>query len=85
MGLDTVELVMRFEKEFGIAIPDDIATELTTPRKVTDYVLFQLTYNGQKGWTREKVAQMVREIIIDETGITHFTEDSRFVQDMHLD
>jgi phosphopantetheine binding protein len=85
MGLDSVELVMRFEKEFGIAIPDEIVTDLTTPRKVTDYVFFQLTFNGQKGWTREKVARMVREIVIDETGVTNFTEDSRFVQDMGID
>jgi acyl carrier protein len=29
-SLDTVELVMEFEKEFGISIPDDQAEKLTT-------------------------------------------------------
>ena len=42
MGLDTVELVVRFEDAFGIKIPDKVAAELTTPRQVTDYVLTQL-------------------------------------------
>lgn len=230
MGLDTVELVIRFEEAFGITIPDEVAADLTTPRQVTYYVLSQLTLGEQthcisqkafyllrkefvslleiprsefhpranlarliptanrkevwatvtshigttalpdlvrpawlfsllclatlatalvvfdysrhtfgslqtafwlsllalitfayfsalltrslkthfrskyqhagevanylaihaphtfkKEWTREEVAQLVRQIIIDETGVTDFTEDSRFVQDMHLD
>lgn len=37
------------------------------------------------GWTREQVALVVREIVIDETGITDFTEDSHFINDLHLD
>lgn len=226
MGLDTVELVIRFEQAFGIAIPDEVAGDLTTPRQVTYYVLSQLTlgersacmtqqafyllrkqfvpvlgirrsefhpranleelipienrkeiwptlrariggdplldlvrptwlfsllsfatiamgiatfvtfgsnnfalllsllmssafgysaavltrplkrnfrrgyaqagdlakhltlhspHSFKKEWTREEVAQLVRQIIIDETGVNNFTDDSRFVQDMHLD
>ena len=37
------------------------------------------------GWTREQVASVVREIIIDQVGIKDFTDDSHFVHDMHLD
>jgi hypothetical protein len=39
MGLDTVELVMRIEDTFGIAIPDEEASRLLTPDDVTDYIL----------------------------------------------
>ena len=42
MGLDSVELVIRFEDAFGISIPDDVAANLTTPREVTDYVMTQV-------------------------------------------
>jgi hypothetical protein len=39
----------------------------------------------RKNWTREQIAVVVREIIIEETGVTEFTEDSDFINDMHLD
>ena len=42
-------------------------------------------HSFKKEWTREEVAQLVRQIVIDETGVENFTEDSRFVEDMHID
>lgn len=39
MGLDAVELVLAFEEEFGIAIPDPVAEKMRTPRDVIDFVL----------------------------------------------
>lgn len=37
-SLDAVELIMEFEKEFGIAIPDDEAAEITTVGAALKYI-----------------------------------------------
>lgn len=37
-SLDQVELVMAFEEEFGIEIPDDAAEKITTVQKAIDYI-----------------------------------------------
>ena len=38
-SLDTVEMVLIVEEEFGILIEDDVAEELDTPQKVVDYII----------------------------------------------
>ena len=37
-SLDTVELIMEFEKEFNIAIPDDQAEKISTVGQAIDYI-----------------------------------------------
>ncbi|HDQ44542.1 MAG TPA: acyl carrier protein [bacterium] len=37
-SLDTVELVMAFEEEFGIEIPDEDAEQLTSVGKAKEYL-----------------------------------------------
>lgn len=37
-SLDTVELVMAFEEEFNIEIPDDAAEKILTLQDATDYI-----------------------------------------------
>ena len=37
-SLDTVELVMAFEEEFGCEIPDEEAEKITTVQSAIDYV-----------------------------------------------
>lgn len=37
-SLDTVELVMAFEEEFGIEIPDDDAEKIITVQNSVDYI-----------------------------------------------
>ncbi len=42
-SLDTVELVMAFEEEFGVEIPDDAAEKITT---VKDAIAFIREHTG---------------------------------------
>ncbi len=37
-SLDTVELIMEFEKEFNIAIPDDQAEKIGTVGQAVEYI-----------------------------------------------
>jgi len=37
-SLDTVELIMEFEKEFGISIPDDQAEKISTVGDAITYI-----------------------------------------------
>ena len=37
-SLDTVELVMAFEEEFGIEIPDDVAEKITTMKDAIGHI-----------------------------------------------
>ncbi|MBW9278736.1 acyl carrier protein [Bacteroides fragilis] len=37
-SLDTVELIMEFEKEFGISIPDDQAEKIGTVQDAVTYI-----------------------------------------------
>jgi acyl carrier protein len=37
-SLDTVELIMEFEKEFNIAIPDDQAENISTVGQAVQYI-----------------------------------------------
>ena len=37
-SLDTVELIMELEKEFGMSIPDDQAENISTVQDAVDYI-----------------------------------------------
>jgi hypothetical protein len=82
MGLDTIELVMAFEDKFGVRILDEDAGQLTTPRKVIDYIMSKV---GSRGMTRVQVAAIVRQVIEEQTAISGFSDDDDFVNDMNLD
>lgn len=67
MGLDTVELVIRFEDAFGVAIPDKVATELTTPRQVTEYLATQLNVGRQTSCISQQAFYRLRRELLPLT------------------
>lgn len=42
-SLDTVELIMEFEKEFNLSIPDEAAEKIVTVNDATTYLTEQLS------------------------------------------
>ena len=52
--------------------------------ELAQYAALHTPHSFKREWTKEEIVQTVRRIIIDQTGINNFTEDSRFIEDMHL-
>lgn len=69
MGLDGVELVIRFEDAFGVAISDEVACQLTTPREVTDYLLSQLRVGEPSGCMSQEAFYRLRREFVPVLGI----------------
>lgn len=36
-------------------------------------------------WTEEDISSLLREVIIEQLGVSKFDDDSRFIQDLHID
>ena len=60
MGLETVELVIRFEEAFGITISDEVASSMTTPRDVTDYIMTQVATAEQSACLSQQAFYFLR-------------------------
>jgi acyl carrier protein len=58
-SLDAVELVMAFEEEFGIEIPDDAAEQIKTVGNAVDFIASQLSKSGKS--TAGKAEEKNRE------------------------
>lgn len=69
MGLDTVELVLAFEEEFEISIPDQDAETLTTPGQVADYVLSRLQDNPDGPCPSQVRFYRLRAILMQAFGL----------------
>ena len=92
MGLGSVELVMALEEEFGVRIPDSEAEQMLTPRHVIDWMCAQQEQGalfsapgskaprGFQGFTREEIAERVREIVREQLGVEEFSNDDRFMK-----
>jgi acyl carrier protein len=86
MGLDTVELLMAIEEEFGIDVPNEDAATLETAGDISLCVLKLLEAKGAQpspGATWERV----RSIITYQLGVKleEVTPEARIVHDLGAD
>lgn len=70
MGLDSIELVLATEAEFGIAIDDNDAANLSTPRLLTDYVFTRLGVEGssKQHCLSQAAFYQIRSVLIRQFG-----------------
>jgi len=78
------EFFAAVEDEFGVAAGDEEFLE--TPGAVVDFIVDNTRppdgMNGEEH--RDHVAGVLGEIMARTLGITRYTEDSRFIQDLHV-
>lgn len=99
MGLDGVELIMAYEEVFGIQFTDEDAVRMRTPRDVIDFIASRVPITsestfppatrllGERGepWSRQEIAQTVKQITLAQLGDVPYGEDQRFVEDLGVD
>jgi hypothetical protein len=68
MGLDTVELVMAIEEEFGIEIPNADAPTLAVLGDMHDYVVRALRQRGDTP-DQAQVWERLRMVVVEQLGV----------------
>jgi hypothetical protein len=80
------EFFAAVEEEFGVPVGDADDAFLETPGAVIDFIVENSVPTD--GMTdeehRDHVAGVLGEIMARTLGITRYSEDSRFVQDLHV-
>ena len=56
-SLDTVELIMEFEKEFGISIPDDQAEKIQTVQIINSIIYGIKESSSNRSWRIDTIGQ----------------------------
>ena len=89
MGLDTVEIVLWAEKEFGIAITDADAGEVSTVGDFSQLIYnLLLIKNGLKNSINEEIIYnkiktlLIKQYLVKESQINR---NAKFIADLRLD
>jgi acyl carrier protein len=73
VGLDTVELVIAFEEEFGVAIDNEDAEKMETPGDVADYVVSRVRTSSDDPCLSQVGFYRIRSLLMDEFSIPRET------------
>jgi len=88
MGLDSVEIVLGWERALGVSISDAEARELRTPRQAVDLICRKLgVARGTQGdcLSRREIREVVRAVVVDVLGPRTFGDDDDFIRHMGVD
>ena len=89
MGLDSVELVMAFEEEFEIEIPDDEAARIITVSDARDCIVRKLRERVENASAvdPEEVWSRVKTIVVEHLGVKpeRVTPEAAFIDDLGVD
>lgn len=87
MGLDTVELVMAIEENFGIEIPDAAAEKMFTVGEMHAFLVLELRRLKRDDWDETRIFERLREIICHQLGVkpAAVVPEARFVKDLGAD
>lgn len=77
MGLDSVELVMEWEKYFNIEIPDNEASKMTTVKDAVDYVSMQVEYINSARDVKEIVSAQLKTSFLTVNANYSITSDDK--------
>lgn len=86
MGLETVELIVAWERAFGISIPDGTAAGLVTPEIAAKAICEILKAEG-KSMSMPEIHRIIQETTLDITGLADgdYRVNQRFVEDRGMD
>ena len=86
MGLDTVELVMAFEEEFGIEVPNEAAERMVSVKDAVDFFVVEIQRRGGLA-DPDDVFERIRTITVKISNVhrSKIRLDTKFVDDLGLD
>jgi acyl carrier protein len=86
VGLDTVELIMRWEEDFGIEIPNEAARQMYSVRDVQTFVIAEYLRLGRPSDSEDIFRRIVRATV-EQLGVKaeDVTLDTTFVDDLGAD
>lgn len=86
MGLDTVELVMAIEEEFGIEIPNADAPRLAVLGDMHDYIVRALRQRGNAPDERQ-IWERLSAVVVKQLGVRldQLTRTAHVVYDLRAD
>ena len=89
MGLESVELVMAFEEEFGVEIPDDEAEQIVTVADARDFIVGKLRERAEnpEAVDPEEVWLRLKAIVVDLIAVRpeKVIPEAAFMDDLGVD